>query len=105
MTGGTVGGTVPDEKVWEYLDLIMHGTEKSDSDEGHGWVHSSCLPCWYLNEPERDPVRVRFREEEHCCWCGRTHHSGIYVRVDPELVPLCSTGAEITDPYSEMAED
>jgi hypothetical protein len=51
------------------------------------WRHSICQACWNERNPGREPVAVReeFRDEkpEACCFCGRMHGSGIYVREDP----------------------
>jgi hypothetical protein len=51
------------------------------------WRHSICEACWNEKNPGREPVVVReeFRDEqaEMCCFCGRGHNSGIYVREDP----------------------
>jgi hypothetical protein len=51
------------------------------------WRHSICNGCWTSRNPDREPVRIReeFRDEqpETCCFCGRPHGSGIYLRADP----------------------
>lgn len=51
------------------------------------WTHSICELCWNQRTANRQPMKVReeFRDEEAevCCFCGRQHGSGIYVRDDP----------------------
>lgn len=51
------------------------------------WNHSICDKCWIARNPGREAVKIReeFRDEkpETCCFCGRPHGSGIFVRHDP----------------------
>lgn len=50
-----------------------------------GWTHSQCDTCWEnRNGGGRKPHRLLIREREKCCFCGKMHESGIYVRADPE---------------------
>lgn len=48
--------------------------------------HSICDPCWDEKFPNRVPVRVRAElgrgtgDFATCCFCGRAHYSGIFVR-------------------------
>jgi hypothetical protein len=52
------------------------------------WNHSMCQRCWDEKNPDREAVKIReeYRDEtpETCCFCGRLHGSGIYVRHDPD---------------------
>lgn len=48
------------------------------------WSHSICERCYAEKEPRREPVRVKDAEVETCCFCGRTHNSGIFYRHDPK---------------------
>jgi hypothetical protein len=55
------------------------------------WTHSICEQCWVGKNPGREPHRVvresRFNaDKELCCYCGREHQSGIFVREDPSSV-------------------
>lgn len=49
------------------------------------WTHPICSACWEQREPNREPVRLREPEVERCCFCGKVHASGIYVREDPNV--------------------
>lgn len=64
-----------------------------------GWTHSICDPCWKKREPVRIPVRIRHDpadapNQEHCCFCGNHHSSGIYVRQRPTFTPCKGQGPE-----------
>jgi len=56
------------------------------------WTHSICEQCWVDKNPGREPHRVGWRQSrfnaqsELCCYCGREHKSGIFVREDPSSV-------------------
>lgn len=48
------------------------------------WTHSICDECWQKREPNRVPVRaVPIMVAGRCCYCGKEHRSGIYVREHP----------------------
>jgi hypothetical protein len=51
------------------------------------WNHPMCGNCWNEMRPGEIPYRVReeFRDEKpiRCCFCGKPHQSGIFVRHDP----------------------
>lgn len=52
------------------------------------WTHSICDDCFsdrYDGQPPT-PHRMKEPDIEACCYCGRMHHSGIYVRDDPAQV-------------------
>jgi hypothetical protein len=49
------------------------------------WNHSICDPCWIERSLQREAVRLREPRVEQCCFCGKKHKSGIYVREDPQL--------------------
>ena len=53
------------------------------------WTHTICRPCWDKLNPDREPVRVKNAQTEPCCYCGNETFSGIYVRKDPDELPLC----------------
>ena len=48
------------------------------------WTHSICVECWNKQNPARSASRAGGGEPDVCCWCGKQHDSGIYVRSDPE---------------------
>lgn len=53
------------------------------------WTHSICDDCWLIRAgPDAEPARVLegHRGEVLCCFCGKTHESGIYVHEDPKLI-------------------
>ena len=52
------------------------------------WNQPICDHCWTAREPNRVPVRVVYRQQHSCAFCGRTTQSGIYVRADPHSVPF-----------------
>ena len=51
------------------------------------WNHSICETCWNARNPEREAIKLReeFRDErpDTCCFCGKLHGSGIYIRHEP----------------------
>ena len=51
------------------------------------WTHSICEECWTLKRGPLTPTRMKeeYREKELCCFCGKEHESGIYLRGDPHL--------------------
>jgi hypothetical protein len=53
------------------------------------WTHSICQDCWDKKNPDRQAFRLASvgHDEEKCCYCGKPHTSGIYVREDPAQVP------------------
>lgn len=59
------------------------------------WNHSICNECWTAGfgiEPGSGrsapltPVRLVDPKKEVCCFCGKEHQSGIYVRKNPEML-------------------
>lgn len=52
------------------------------------WTHSQCYPCWVERNGEKEPVTGPRDKVQKCCFCGRMHSSGIYVRGDP-MDSLC----------------
>lgn len=51
------------------------------------WTQPCCEPCCDRRYPGRIPHRVIEPDSERCCLCGEPTRSGIYIRVDPGLVP------------------
>lgn len=51
------------------------------------WNHSLCDECWYINFPDRIPVRVIDDKKRVCCCCGKDHQSGILIRAEPMNLP------------------
>jgi len=51
------------------------------------WTQPICERCWRKRERDRTPVRIATRPLEQCALCGHNTTSGIYIRVDPSLVP------------------
>ncbi|HWF03419.1 MAG TPA: hypothetical protein VHA06_07020 [Candidatus Angelobacter sp.] len=51
------------------------------------WLHSICQQCWDRRNPGRQAVKMReeYRDEKAdiCCFCGKSHGSGISLREDP----------------------
>lgn len=47
------------------------------------WNQPICDVCFWLRNPNREPVRLREPEAEICAYCGDGTTSGIYVRADP----------------------
>lgn len=54
----------------------------------YSWTQPVCDPCFEEMQPGRSPIRVRDRTDEVCCKCGHENADGIFVRVDPRLVPF-----------------
>lgn len=50
------------------------------------WTHSICWTCWDNNHPGREPVKLKIKEIEVCCFCGREARDAIYIREDPKLL-------------------
>lgn len=57
------------------------------TDARFSWTQPACGRCFALRNPGREPMTLRETEPETCVWCGRTTHSGIYVRIDPAVAP------------------
>lgn len=51
------------------------------------WRHSICVECWNEKNPDRQAHRLVEAEENKCCFCGKQHSSGIFVRADPNETP------------------
>jgi len=53
------------------------------------WTHSICEDCWKKKEPDRPAFSFHenYRQQEVCCYCQKSHRSGIYVRDDPRTLP------------------
>ena len=47
------------------------------------WTHSICDECWKKRYPERGAHRLIGASPERCCFCGKEHKSGIFVRENP----------------------
>lgn len=48
------------------------------------FTHSICEECWKKKNPRRSPVRIiDCPPMEKCCFCSKSHYSGIYVRENP----------------------
>lgn len=47
------------------------------------WNHSICVVCWNTRNPDRQTMMHADGPYEVCCFCGKYHASGIYVRMDP----------------------
>jgi len=55
----------------------------------YGYVQPLCDENWLVwADPYREPVRVLHSPTEVCCLCGQPTDSGIYVRVNPDVVPF-----------------
>ena len=52
------------------------------------WTQPICNECWYEQEPDRYPTRLKSPAKERCAFCGADTRSGIYVRRDPNTVPF-----------------
>jgi hypothetical protein len=51
------------------------------------WRHNICLTCWCKLHSDREPIIVPNDEWLHqyiCCFCGKLHQTGIYVRHNGE---------------------
>jgi hypothetical protein len=57
------------------------------------WTHSICDHCWERAHGNRVPVRLHKDGKDNppamnqCCFCITFHHSGIFTRADPKLLP------------------
>lgn len=51
------------------------------------WTQPVCDECFTAERPGRRPVRLREPDLERCCLCGAATRSGIYMRLDPNVVP------------------
>jgi hypothetical protein len=47
------------------------------------WTHSICTECWEKKYPGRGAHRLLKADTEKCCFCGKEHASGIFVREHP----------------------
>jgi NADPH-dependent 7-cyano-7-deazaguanine reductase QueF len=47
------------------------------------WTHSICDECWEDRNPDRVSHKILNPTVEACCFCGKSHDSGIYIRYDP----------------------
>lgn len=52
----------------------------------NAWRHSICIGCWENKNGPQPPFELNSKETETCCYCGRSHSSGIFVRDDPKEV-------------------
>lgn len=57
-----------------------------------GWTHVLCGPCYRIEEPGREPVRLNEGEWKKCCRCGRMTECGIYYRNSPDAYPFQAYG-------------
>lgn len=69
--------------------IIAYDSEQ----DGHGWNHSQCYPCWF-KKWSLTRIPARFNQGgavKPCCFCGRLTGSGIYIRARPQSaeVPCC----------------
>ena len=53
------------------------------------WTHSICDDCWKKRQDDKSIEALSMSivdtyPEQICCFCGKRHHSGLSVRVDPE---------------------
>jgi len=48
------------------------------------WTHSICKDCWNKRNPDRPYIGDDAGDLETCCFCGKRHQSGLYVRHNPE---------------------
>jgi RNase P subunit RPR2 len=60
------------------------------------WNHSICEDCWQRLHLGRQPVVLheKYVETQTCCYCGKEHRSGIFVREAPDSVRCVGTGPE-----------
>lgn len=49
-----------------------------------GWTAAICTYCWFGQNPDREPVRVKDANTETCHECGVRTRAGIYIRKNPE---------------------
>jgi hypothetical protein len=74
----------------------VHKLKRYEREAMGGWNHAICNECWKIEEPLREPVRVRedpndpTDDQERCCWCGKMTASGIFKRSDPQALPNCT---------------
>lgn len=59
------------------------------------WTQAVCAQCytaWSIgfHESVVKPVVMTNAETEQCCMCGKDNDDGIYVRVNPNVVPYPS---------------
>ena len=53
----------------------------------YSWTQPCCTNCWFLDHPDRFPVRIKDPEVETCVHCNRMTLSGIFVRINPNKAP------------------
>lgn len=63
-------------------------TRVNPTEEKPRWRHYICDPCWRILEGARQPITLKqqYRVSAPCCYCGKTHESGIYYKADPETM-------------------
>jgi len=61
---------------------------------GKEWNHSICIDCWNDRYPQnRTNMVARGPLSKVCCFCGKEHAGGIYVRERPNSPWLRCKGA------------
>lgn len=55
---------------------------------GSMWRQPVCDDCWRMVEGEKAPMRLVDPPQETCALCGSSTSSGVYIRLDPRVVPF-----------------
>jgi hypothetical protein len=50
------------------------------------WNQALCQSCFWVRQPDAEPVRSHYPEREICSDCGIPTRSGIYMRLNPTHV-------------------
>ena len=70
------------------------------------WTHSICKSCWNGRFPERPaPDQDIGHEADTCCYCGKTHYSGIYYREHPDAPKFCDHADSVVSDSLTGVED
>lgn len=59
-----------------------------------------CDSCWFGQQGDREPVRIRDADVEKCHFCKQSTRSGIYVRANV----LEKEPRSITEPFKPSVE-
>jgi len=50
------------------------------------WLQQICEDCWYDENPDKSPIKVKNSVKGICCICGKITDGGIFIHVNPATV-------------------
>lgn len=63
---------------------------KEIAGKRYSWTQPACDTCFagvHLDSADPSRIKEEFRDEETCCMCGVRIRNGLYIRIDPAMVP------------------